>query len=116
MMPAEALPAAGVIFEPHGGPFTWWQRRALTRLSEAVQLPWAELAAMRAAGVPSDRQIRKFFRRLEDAAVVAWDPWRLAFRLTDRAALARLLRWDDERKLTAAYRAGRVADSTAGAA
>lgn len=45
--------------------------------------------------------------------MVRWDPYLDTFRLCDRAALARLLRWDAQQRLTAAYRAGKVADSTA---
>ncbi len=91
------------LAEPRTARFTEWERRTLTRLAADGILS------------PAIREIRRLFRWLEDGGVVSWDPYRMTFWLADLEALARLLRWDAQRRLTAAYRAGKVTDATAAA-
>jgi hypothetical protein len=97
-----------------------WQRRALTTLLETGELAWqgpggtgrrhASLTGPEQRG-PAHRTVRRFMEWLERGGAVAWDPYRRVFWLRDPQAVTRLLRLNEKRTLTAAYRAGRVASA-----
>ena len=74
-------------------------------------LAWSELAGPNGLRGPRHQDIRRFFRWLERGGAVKWDAYLKEFHVADRAALARLMRWDGQQALTAAFRAGHVADA-----
>ena len=99
--------------EPRAEPLTRWQRKILSRLAEGELVAWTDVAGPNGLRGPKHRHIRRFLRALEDGGAVHCDPYRMTFLPVDVAALARLLRWDGHGPLTAALRAGHVADSCA---
>jgi hypothetical protein len=83
----------------------------LAALAADGVLAWTELAGPNGLPGPRHQDMRRFFRWLERGGAVEWDAYLKEFRVTDRAALARLIRWDGQQALTAAFRAGHVADA-----